>query len=449
MMEPLDSLLNTHREYFYSGRTREIGFRTAQLEKLRDCISAHQDQLVQAMYQDLHKPARESYATEIGFCLAEIDYILKHLRFWSRTVQARGPILFPQSKTYVQYEPFGVALIISPWNYPFQLTISPLVGALSAGNCAVLKPSELSSNTAVAIDNLINDCFEPGYVSVVQGDAAVAQRLLQQKFDYIFYTGGGVVGKSVMKAAAEHLTPVTLELGGKCPCIVDSDIDLEKAVKRIAWGKFMNAGQTCNAPDYLLVQRDVKNSVVEGLKKSIMEFYGPDIKASQDYGRIINRRHFDRIISYLMDGEVIYGGQSDAESLYIVPTLMENVRAESRLMQEEIFGPILPVLEYSVLDEAIRFINSRPKPLALYLFSNDREVQKKVLRETSSGGVCINDTVVQIAYLQLPFGGVGDSGFGKYHAKHSFDLFSNRKGIMLQTVEQDLAIRYPPYNSGG
>jgi aldehyde dehydrogenase (NAD+) len=294
---------------------------------------------------------------------------------------------------------------------------------------------------------MIDDYFENDYVAVVQGGAEVAQQLLRHKLDYIFYTGGGAVGKIVMKAAAEHLTPLTLELGGKSPCVVDKEIDVEKTAHRITWGKFLNAGQTCIAPDYLMLHKSVKESLIDRIKKTIIDFYGEDAKQSKDYGRIINQRHFTRLSKYLGDGDVILGGETDSKGLYIAPTLMESVSTEAGIMQEEIFGPILPIIEYSEIGEAVEFINNRPKPLALYLFSNDRKIQKKVLRETSSGGVCINDTVVHFTSTELPYGGVGASGFGKYHGKASYELLSNKKGVMKQTVLSDLALRYPPYKS--
>jgi acyl-CoA reductase-like NAD-dependent aldehyde dehydrogenase len=384
-------------------------------------------------------------------CLSEISYSIKHLKSWAKPLKVKGTIFFPLSKNHVLYEPYGVVLIIAPWNYPFQLAIHPLVGAIAAGNCAVLKPSEVSSSTAQVVQDMIEEHFEERYISVFQGGAEVVQELLQQKFDYILYTGGGVVGKIVMRAAAEHLTPVTLELGGKNPCIVDNDIDLGKAARRITWGKFLNSGQTCVAPDYLLVRKEVKEKLVGKIEEQLTEFYGDDIKDSKDYARIINEKHFSRLSEYLKEGDIILGGDTDPEALYIEPTLIEagwasspdNLSTDGRIMQEEIFGPILPVIEYSEISEAIAFVNDRPKPLAVYIFSNNKKTQRRVIRETTSGGVCINDTVIHVFPTELPFGGVGDSGFGRYHGKATFESFSNKRSIMKQTTLFDLKTRYP------
>lgn len=447
MRPTIETIIKKQREFFATHRTKDVGFRIEQLKRLKTAILAHENSINKALYEDLHKSTMETYTTEIGFCLAEITYVLRHLASWTRPQKVKGPSLLPLTESFVHNEPYGVVLIIAPWNYPFQLTIAPLIGAIAAGNCAILKPSEISPNTSQLIQEMIDDYFENDYVAVVQGGAEVAQQLLQHKFDYIFYTGGGAVGKTVMKAAAEHLTPVTLELGGKSPCVVDKEIDVEKTARRITWGKFLNAGQTCIAPDYLMLHKSVKEKLIDRIKRTIVEFYGDDAKHSKDYGRIINERHFARLSTYIGDGDIIFGGKTDSKELYIAPTLMKNVSPEAKVMQEEIFGPILPIIEYSEIGEAIEFINNRPKPLALYLFSNNRKIQEKVLRETSSGGVCINDTVVHFTSAELPYGGVGASGFGKYHGKASYELLSNKKGVMKQTALFDLKFRYPPYKS--
>jgi aldehyde dehydrogenase (NAD+) len=447
MRPTVETIIKQQREFFSTHRTKDVGFRIEQLERLKTAILAHENSINKALYEDLHKSAMETYTTEIGLCLAEITYVLRHLASWARPKKVKGPSLLPLTESFVHNEPYGVVLIIAPWNYPLQLTIAPLIGAMAAGNCAILKPSEISSHTSQLIQGMIDDYFKNNYVAVIQGGAEVAQQLLQHKLDYIFYTGGGAVGKIVMKAAAKHLTPVTLELGGKSPCIVDKEIDVEKTAHRITWGKFLNAGQTCVAPDYLMLHKSIKENLIDRIKKAIVDFYGEDAKQSKDYGRMINQRHFARLSTYIEDGDVIFGGETDSKELYIAPTLMDNVSPEAKVMQEEIFGPILPIIEYSDISEAIEFINNRPKPLALYLFSNDRKIQKKVLRETSSGGVCINDTVVHFTSTELPYGGVGASGFGKYHGKASYELLSNKKGVMKQTVLSDLALRYPPYKT--
>lgn len=460
MEASIKELVAGQRTFFSTHTTKDVEFRLEQLHKLKSAIIAHEKRigkalckdchklLEEALYKDLHKSVMEAYTTEIAFCVIEINNAIKNLRDWTKPTKAKGSAFTPLARAYVSYEPYGVVLIISPWNYPFQLTISPLTGAIAAGNCAILKPSELSPNTSKVIQEMIGEFFDEEYIAVVQGGADVAQELLQQKLDYIFYTGGGVVGKAVMKAAAEHLTPVILELGGKSPCIVDEDIDLEKTARRITWGKFLNSGQTCIAPDYIMVHRSVKGRLVDAIKEKVSEFYGTGVKSSKYYGRIINEKHFARLSKYLVDGEIIVGGETDSKELYIAPTLLDGVSPDSNVMQEEIFGPILPVLGYSDISEAIDFVNGRPKPLALYLFSNDKDIQEKVLHETSSGGVCINDTVIHFGSIQLPYGGVGNSGFGRYHGKASFELLSNRKSVLKQTVLFDFNIRYPPYTPG-
>jgi aldehyde dehydrogenase (NAD+) len=341
-----------------------------------------------------------------------------------------------------------VVLIIGPWNYPFSLMIEPLLGAIAAGNCAILKPSEIAPHTSAIVAELIHKTFESDYITVIQGGVETSQQILAEKFDHIFFTGGTKIGKIIMEAAAKHLTPVTLELGGKSPCIVEPDIDLKTAARRITWGKFINCGQTCIAPDYLLVDRTIKSELITELKQSIQEFYGTDPATSPDYPRIISDQHFQRLSSFLQDGNIMIGGQTNPENRYIAPTLIDNIALDSPIMQEEIFGPILPMVEYGDLTEAINLINSRPKPLALYLFSQDKAKQTRVLENTSSGGVCINDTVVHISVRDLPFGGVGDSGIGRYHGKTSFDIFSHKKSVLKKSFIFDLDWRYAPYTQG-
>jgi len=444
MQAAVGTISEKQRSFFGTHRSKNVDFRIEQLKRLKTAVLDYEGKVMEALYRDLHKSRMEAYNTEIGLSLREISHNIKHLKSWAKPSKVKGTIFFPFSKSFILCEPYGVILIIAPWNYPFQLIMFPLIGAIAAGNCAVLKPSEVSSNTAQAIRDMIGDYFEEDYISVVQGGAEVAQQLLEQRFDYILYTGGGSAGKMVMKAASEHLTPVTLQLGGKNPCIVDNDIDVEKTARRIAWGKLLNSGQSCVAPDYLLIHREVKEKLVSSIEEKIVEFCGDDIKSSEDYGRIINEQHFNRLSEYLEEGEIILGGDTDPEELYIAPTLIENVSTNAKVMQEEIFGPILPIIEYSEISEAIAFVSNRPKPLALYIFSNNEKIQQRVLRETSSGGVCINDTVVHFTHTELPFGGVGDSGFGKYHGKSTFELFSNARSVMKQSVLLDLKTRYPP-----
>jgi aldehyde dehydrogenase (NAD+) len=446
MINPLEisNLVRQQRSFFGAGNTKEISFRLEQLKSLKQAILANQTAIIAAMKADLNKPVFEAYGFEIGV-LKEIDYAIKHIKAWTKPKKVATPLEQFPSSAVIYPEPLGVVLIISPWNYPFQLMISPLVGAIAAGNCAILKPSELAPHTSRALADLFQKNFAPDYIAVVEGGVETSQLLLQEKFDHIFFTGGTAVGKIIMAAAAKHLTPVTLELGGKSPCIVDTDINLEHTAKRITWGKFINAGQTCIAPDYLLVDKTIKKDLVENIKNCLQEFYGKEPENSPDYARIISQKHFSRLAAFLNDGEIIAGGKTDPESLYIAPTVIDNISADAAVMQEEIFGPILPIIEYNSLSEAIAFVNERPKPLALYLFSKNKDYQERVLRETSSGGVCINDTVMQVGVPDLPFGGVGLSGIGSYHGKASFDTFSHQKSVLKKSFLMDLKWRYAPY----
>lgn len=441
--ESIARVITKQREFFNRGNTKDVDFRRQQLEKLKAAIKSEEQNIIAALYQDLHKPELEGYI-EIAV-LQDITFALKNLKSWVKPQKVKAPLnQFPAS-AYVYSEPLGSVLIIGPWNYPFSLMISPLIGAIAAGNCAILKPSELAPATSKVLTQLINNTFAPEYIKAIEGGVETSQALLTHKFDRIFFTGGTKVGKIVMEAAAKHLTPVTLELGGKSPCIVDRNIDLKETAKRITWGKFLNAGQTCIAPDYLLVNKDIKAELIAEIKNCIGEFYGEDPKLSPDLARIINHKQFDRLQALLPDGEVILGGETDAENLYIAPTLMVNVDLDRPLMQEEIFGPILPILEYDNLQQAIASINSRPKPLALYIFSKNKDIQQQVLMNTSSGGVCINDTIMQVGVNELPFGGVGDSGIGSYHGKTSFDTFSHQKSVLKKSFWFDLNWRYAPY----
>ncbi|MDZ8029734.1 aldehyde dehydrogenase [Nostoc sp. DedSLP04] len=440
----IGNILQTQRDFFQTGKTKDVNFRIEQLKNLKQAIIEHEQSIVEALKTDLHKPEVETYLTEISV-IKDIDYAIKHLQNWTKPQKAAVSWDFFSYSARIYPEPLGVVLIIGPWNYPFQLIISPLIGAIAAGNCAIIKPSEIASHTSDVIAKIIAKHFDPAYLAVVEGGVEASQKLLAEKFDHIFFTGGTAVGKIIMAAAAKYLTPVTLELGGKSPCIVDTDINLEHSVRRITWGKFINAGQTCIAPDYLLVNKTIKKDLINGLEKSLKEFYGDNPVNSPDYARIISEKHFERLVSFLKDGEVVIGGENQPSERYIAPTLIDNVSLEDSVMQEEIFGPILPIIEYTDIAEAIALINSRPKPLALYLFSQDKNLQKRVLQETSSGGVCINDTVMQVGVSSLPFGGVGDSGIGNYHGKASFDTFSHKKSVLQNSFWLDLKWRYAPY----
>ncbi|MCW6048501.1 aldehyde dehydrogenase [Lyngbya sp. CCAP 1446/10] len=443
MLLSVSDIIRQQRQFFATGKTKDVDFRIEQLKHLKSAIVSNQSRIVDAVKADLNRPEYEAYF-EIA-SIAEVNYAIKNVKSWAKPKKVPTSIdQFPASAR-IYPEPLGVVLIIGPWNYPFQLMISPLVGAIAAGNCAILKPSEIASHTSEVVADMISKTFDPAYIAAIQGGVETSQQLLAEKFDHIFFTGGTKIGKIVMAAAAKHLTPVTLELGGKSPCIVDSDIQVEYTAKRIAWGKFINAGQTCIAPDYLLVDKKVKPALMQAIKAALHEFYGDDPQQSPDYSRIINQHHLGRLTEFIKDGEIVAGGQTNAEDKYIAPTVIDKVSWDSPVMQDEIFGPILPVLEYDELGEAIAQINARPKPLALYLFSKDKDKQKRVLRETSSGGVCINDTVMQVGVTTLPFGGVGDSGTGSYHGKASFDTFSHQKSVLQKSFLLDLKWRYAPY----
>ncbi|MFM7546318.1 MAG: aldehyde dehydrogenase [Synechococcales cyanobacterium] len=442
---PLSQLVHQQRAFFNSQGTKAISFRIEQLKRLKRVIIEHQDAILESAKADLGRPAFEAYF-EIA-TITEINGAIRQVTQWAKPQRVKSSIDQFPSTAWIQPEPLGVVLIIGPWNYPFQLIMSPLVGAIAAGNCAILKPSEYAPHTSSVLARLIRLAFEPSYIALVEGDVTVSQALLQEKFDHIFFTGSPKVGRLVMAAAAQYLTPVTLELGGKSPCIVEPDSHLGYAAKRIAWGKLINAGQTCIAPDYLLVHHHIKSQFIELLKESIHTFYGSTPHTSPDYGRIVNQSHLHRLSQYLGQGRVILGGEFDPDTRYFAPTLLDEIGWDDPIMEEEIFGPILPILGYDELKTAIAQINLRPKPLALYFFSSDRQKQSLVVSSTSSGGVCINDTVMHIAVNQLPFGGVGESGMGAYHGKASFDCFSHFKSVLKRSFWLDLNWRYAPYTT--
>ena len=441
--------IEKQKEFFASGETKSITYRVRMLRTLRKAILAYEQNIFAALHRDLKKSKFEAYTAEIGQCLAEITFVLKHLKKWMQPQRVGGSKLFPLSSGWIVPEPLGISLILSPWNYPFKLAVSPLIASLAAGNCVILKPSEISKNTESILAKMITENFDDRSVSVVCGGPDAAQKLLEHKFDYIFYTGSETVGKIVMKAAAQHATPLTLELGGKSPCVVDENCNLERAAKRITWGKFLNAGQTCVAPDFLLVHKNAREKLIREMKKWIEKFYGERPCDSADYGRIINESHFDRLSKLLKDGKVVLGGQTNREELYISPSVIEDIPDNASLMNEEIFGPILPVLEFNNVSGAIDLINKKPKPLALYIFSRDKGFQQRIISETSSGSVCINDTIVHLTVPNLPFGGVGKSGFGRYHGKAGFDTFSNPKSVFRQTMLFDIPKRFPPADELG
>lgn len=439
-------LSSDQRAYFQKGETRQLDFRKAQLKRLKLAIEARETLILEALQKDLGKSSFEGYASESGIVLEEIKHALKWLPRWMSERSVPVPLAQFPAYASITPEPFGNVLIIAPYNYPFHLAIAPLVAAIAAGNTAIIKPSELVPHTSAIIRDLIGQTFAEEYIAVVEGGRATNTSLLKQRFDMIFFTGGTAVGKIVMQAAAKHLTPVVLELGGKSPCIVDDSVNLKTAARRIAWGRFWNAGQTCVAPDYLLVQRSVKDRLLPEIKASIEQFYGTDPRASKDYGRIVNQRHFERLSKYLKNGKVFTGGQTNSRERYIAPTVLVDVKATSPVMQEEIFGPILPVMEYENAGEAIEFVNSRPRPLALYLFTANRQFEREVLARTSFGGGCINDTMVHLSVPDLPFGGVGDSGMGAYHGRMGFEAFSYKRSVLHRSRWIDIPLRYPPFN---
>ncbi len=423
-------LVRRQRILFGSGMTGDIDFRVRQLRELKRMVEENQAAIEAALAQDLAKPTSESRSGELAPILAQADLAIAKTPYWSRPRRVNALASRSAAASYVMPEPLGVVLVIAPWNYPVSLLLTPLTGAIAAGNCAVLKPSELAPASSHLVAKLVESYFEPSLVTVVEGGAEEAQTLLEERFDHIFYTGGSATGRKVMEAAARHLTPLTLELGGKCPCIVESDADIAYAARRITRGKFFNAGQTCIAPDYLLVHAGAKQRLIGEVTANIGSFYGEDPRSSPRYGRIVNARHFDRIISLLSGHAAVIGGESDRDMLYISPTLVDGVSPDAPLMQEEIFGPLLPVIAYADLEEAIAFVAARPKPLALYFFSADKAKQRWVLARTTCGGCCINDVMAHHAHPMLPFGGVGASGFGRYHGKAGFDTFSNLKSVL-------------------
>lgn len=441
-----EKLLKEQQSFFKSGVSKDLKIRREQLITLRALLKENKQAIIDAVYADFSKPAFETYGAEIGLILDEISYALRHLNKWAAPERVRDAIINFPSRNRIIKEPYGTTLIIAPWNYPVQLSLLPLVGALAAGNTAIIKPSELTPNTAALLEDLVNVAFEPGYVRVVTGGVECSRQLLELPFDYIFFTGSTRVGRIVMEAAAKHLTPVTLELGGKSPCIVDETADIDITARRIIWGKCMNAGQTCVAPDYVLVHPSVKEDLLLALKESIRELYGDDPAESDDYPRIVNDDHFERLTSYLKDGQVYCGGKYDAGSRYIAPTVLTDVSWDQTVMKEEIFGPILPVLCYSDTNDIVEQIHHSPKPLALYIFTKRKAFEEDLLRQISFGGGAINDTVAHLGNPRLGFGGVGPSGIGNYHGRASFDTFSHRKSIMKKNFMFDPPIRYAPYD---
>ncbi len=444
-MTDVKEIVKRQREYFNSEKTLELPYRRNALKKLYEGIKKHEKDIYDALQKDLNKSPFETYATEIGILYMELKDAIRNLYRWNRKERVPTPLIHFKSSSYMVSEPYGVVLIMSPWNYPFQLTLAPLIGAIAAGNCVVIKPSAYSPNTSALVSKIIKECFPKRYIAVIQGGREENQQLLKEKFDYIFFTGSVSVGKLVMEAASKHLTPVTLELGGKSPCIVCKDANIDLAAKRIIWGKTLNSGQTCVSPDYLFVHKEVKDELLSSMKKYSKVFLGEEPCKNKEYPRIVNEKHHHRLKDLLTNGRVVMGGDYNEQTLQIAPTILDDITWDDPVMQDEIFGPILPVLEFDNLKEVIDRINSHPKPLALYLFTKSKEIEKKIVTCVPFGGGCINDTLMHLVTSHMPFGGVGESGMGGYHGKWSFDTFSHKKSILKKSNLLDINIRYAPY----
>ena len=443
--QEITTIVEAQRAYFRSGETLSLKHRQKALCTLSKALKLWESRIAEALWKDLHKSYEEAYMTELSIVLGEIDNHLRHLKRWMLPKPVGTPIKMMPSRSKVIAEPLGCSLIMAPWNYPVQLLLNPLVGAISSGCTAILKPSPYVPHVSKVLEQMIKESFRPEYIAIVQGNREVNTALLEQRFDIIFFTGSPDLGRKVMRAASEHLTPVVLELGGKSPCIVDKDANIAMAARRIAWGKSLNAGQTCIAPDYLLVHADVKEQLVSALKKEFTRLHGANPKEAKHFVRIVNERAFDRLVGYIQGADVVMGGEYDREERYIAPTLIDHVDVNSPIMQEEIFGPIFPIVTFSTTEEAIRFVTDREKPLALYYFGESKKNIRNVLKHTSSGGACINDTIMHIANENLPFGGVGQSGMSAYHGKESFKVFSHYRAVVTTTTHLDLPFRYMPY----
>ncbi|HPE17705.1 MAG TPA: aldehyde dehydrogenase [Tenuifilaceae bacterium] len=440
----IEEAIRNQRDFFNSGKTTDINFRIGNLKNFYAAIKKYEGKIGEALWTDLRKSKEEAYLTETSIVLQETKNHIKNLKRWARPKRVRTPIHLLPSSSWTIYEPLGVALIMAPWNYPFQLLMNALVGSISAGCCTILKPSPYTPTIAKVMEDLVKETFDPNFIDIVQGNRTVNEILLEQRFDTIFYTGSPAVGKVVMKAAAENLTPVILELGGKSPCVVDKNANINVAARRIAWGKTINAGQTCIAPDYLLVHSSVKEELIKKIGESINTMFGEDIESSKFFPRIVNQQAFDRLEKLVQHGRIRFGGQMNRDKKFFAPTIIDKIEHDFPIMQEEIFGPILPVIEFEHIDQAVHYINSNDKPLAFYYFGKNKDA-KEILRRTTSGGGCINDTLMHITNHRLPFGGVGNSGIGKYHGEQSFHAFSNSRAIVSTPTWIDLPLKYAPF----
>lgn len=447
-MKKINEIVTAQRTFFDSGATKLIEFRLHQLATLRKALKTYGNRIIEALDKDFKKPKYETIATEIAVTIYEIDHVAKHLKKWAKPKKVKTPIVHLFSQSFIYPEPYGVALIIGAWNYPINLVLNPLIGAIAAGNCAVIKPAYTAQESSKVLYDMILEFFPEEYIAVAQKYPGVYDEILNQKFDYIFFTGSTDVGKTIMQAAAKHLTPVTLELGGKSPAIVYKDADVDVSARRILWGKCINAGQTCIAPDYALVHTSKVNEFIEAAKKYIAQFYGNDVQQSPDFARIIDTVQFERLERMLKNCTIVAGGQTHKDERFIAPTILTNISLDHPSMQEEIFGPILPVLEFETIEDAISIVKKFHKPLALYLFTKEKKIWKKVIEEVSFGGGCINETISHYVSPYLPFGGVGYSGIGQYHGKASFDTFTHYKGVLKKPFWIDTFLRYPPYNKG-
>jgi len=443
--EDIRLIIDAQRKFFATGKTFDTEYRLETLKKLRTLIILHEQEIVDALWKDFHKPEFEVIATESRFVIKELNYTIRKLRNWARSRRVRTPIVHFLSHSYVVPQPYGQVLVLSPWNFPFQLAFMPLVGAIAAGNCVILKVSRQVPDIAAVMGKILSH-FPQEFVAMINGDHTISEYLLEQKFDYIFFTGSCRVGKYVMQKAAENLTPVSLELGGKNPCVVAADARLDYAAKRIAWGKFLNCGQTCVSPDYLLIDNKVKDRFLELISKEIRLFYSDNPEKSNDFARVISSESVHRLSALMNSGQIVIGGTTDSGTRYVTPTIIKDVKPGDPVMKEEIFGPILPVIDFEEFEEVYGIIEQNPKPLATYIFTRNKKLVREFLMKTQSGNASVNETVMQIASPYLPYGGVGSSGIGRYHGKRSFDTFSNLRSVLVKSNLLDIALRYPPYS---
>ena len=444
-MQDYKVLLEKQRTFFATGKTKDLSFRIEQLNKLRQVLIDKHQGIEESLKKDLGKCEFEAFVTEVTAILDDIHNAIENIETWTKPVEAACLPLFGQGESKIYYEPYGTVLILNTWNYPFVLSLKPLVGALAAGNCCVVKPSEVAPATSKTLADIINTAFDEAYCVAIETDAKGTTELLKERFDFILFTGGTNIGRIVAQAAAKHLTPMALELGGKSPCIVDQSADIERSVGLICWGKLLNAGQTCTSPDFILVHKDVKETLIEALKKQIKTFYGEDIKNNPDFGRIVNQRHFARLQGLMNDGKIVFGGETDESQRYISPTIIDEITWDSPIMQEEIFGPLMPILTFENIKEVVKELSKREKPLALYLFTTDKASEDLIINNVSYGGGCINATLMHMLNTNLPFGGVGNSGYGFYQGKWSFETFSHKKSVFNRALSAEPSPIFPPY----